>query len=838
MTRRILAVLLATALAFITLPLAVASAAAAATASLDASSLNLLPGIQNVTVTVRNTGSTLPGALGGSAVNWVDVKLPNTSGVKTTAGLVTPPSGWTVSRTDAGSIQTYTFRGGSVPTGGSQAFTVPVSVTAPLTDRTGQFDISVSDVDGRGPNSSASGTLTATIRTLAVVAGTFRPIAPAGVTDGSATGGQTIEYAFDVKNYARAAQNVSSALTSNGVGDGVTNAAAASVPSGETRSFVSIVQLGAAGTERTSTFTAAASATQSSAQSLQQTLAVQRPAVLSLDPASFAPKSVKPGIAFSFSIEGTKANTPTLKLTSGSITVATATATLLEAPVDVSGNAKKTYAFQPMSVDVVDGQYDAAFTFTGVDSNDFAFHQAVNLTRALTVDALAPRFETFTVTLPADGSGRRQTAVSNDSDQINIAGKLDTCDARLDFVRLVTDKGQTVETTVTRAAGSCDFTARVTTGSPSATFAADTVSFKAVASATDVAGNAGGVEVAGFAVDLVQPLFTYARTIGTGTKADGILVHFVSGTTLYGACHASQWRVEGQLVVSAVTNTDGSPCQADGSSPTGDMDRILVLTSPQDQDYLTNVTYTPGTRPVADPATNAAGLEAIARTVNTVIGVAPAAPVIARVKRADGAEEAKPDAGVYYTRFGGDDLTADITGGRAGYFVQVIDEDGMLLRSEEVSGPQHTVTIPLGTAQRSYKRFLQLINSNGMISHLTELLVVIDQVAPRLDTVTKTGAKAVRVDFSEALTTAGTDFAEDWFVHQDNPDPDPTDPSTNKFVYQVSSVTVSGANSRSITTNENLREATGLGAAYILRSPSGIRYTDRAGNPLADASAI
>jgi hypothetical protein len=291
--------------------------------------------------------------------------------------------------------------------------------------------------------------------------------------------------------------------------------------------------------------------------------------------------------------------------------------------------------------------------------------------------------------------------------------------------------------------------------------------------------------------------------------------------------------VDGELLVKEVQYSDGKPCVSGQAGPTND--RILVLTAPRDQDLQTNVTYTPGTRPVADRATDRAGQDALTKIIATVNGVAPAAPEIVTATRTSatgGRETATKDEGSFFTNRTGNDLLVEFTGARSGYRVQVFDKAGNPLGGSQ-DASDGLVTVPVGTTDGTYERTLKLINLTGKISDGTPLSVVLDRVAPALGSVARssTSTSSVTVTFTEKLQS-GSNFAEDWFVFVKNAQQDPNDPDDDRAYYQVSSVSGTGS-TRTVNTNRALTDGE-VGADYLKRSPTGTRYVDRAGNALAN----
>lgn len=839
LARRSAAVLTATALATAVLPLAGAQAAPTATAALTAPGTKVFPGIgEALTVNVVNSGARLL----GETVNYVDIKLPNTAGLLTMDGMLGAPAGWTGTKTSLGGIQTYTFRGGSLAPGASAAFTFPVNVTAPLADRSGALEVAVSSDNGRTTSGAGpASALTTTVQTLEILAGSVKPTSPVGVTDDSGTAGQPIDYAFQVKNYAKAAQTVTPTLTSTVASDSIGQADAASILAGATQTFTSPVTLGAAGTR---TFSGAAKVV--GGPSVADTVAskvftVQAPSLLDVDPAGFSPRSSQPGITRAISVPVNKTGAPALPGLSATLELLLDGTVLTTTPaqtVSYGSNANSSVlTFDNVRLPTLAaGLLDARYTFSGKDDNGFPFSYSETLNDVLELDAVAPVIARLDVVLPNDADGARQTAISNEADRVDVSGALAPGDCGATIRSLVVSGGgQSAPVTFTQ--NGCDFSGSFTTdrdaATPALTFPAGTTTFTVAALAADAADNSRTATVSGI-VDIIAPAILSATTQAanaTSSSAAQIAVQFNDVATVLGGCTPSQWRIDSEFLVTDVRFSDGSPC----SDTVGKADnvRVLVLNAPRDQDLQTNVTYTPGTRPLARPAKDGAGQDALSRTIATISGVNPAAPLIQRVTRNGGAETATLDEGSYWTRIpNSSDTTVTFLNGRINYLVLVLDGDNKEIARKKIESSNDTsIGIPLPATDGTYVRKLQLVNGN-LKSALTTLSITLDQVAPALGGVERvTGqARQVKVNFSEKLA-GGTDYAEDWFASESNPQQDPEDVNDDFFFYQVSSVAGTGA-TRTLTTNSDLSGTGTIGALYNVRNPDAQRYVDRAGNGL------
>lgn len=820
MKRKLTAVAAAGLLCSLALP-ALPAAALSGTAAL-VQGADVLPGAARA-FSVEISNSDPNALLGGEAINGVLVQLPAGAGIRTSGTTFAAPAGWTVERFDNGPSQSYLFSttGSGIAPGGRLAFPFLGDVNAPASrDQKGAFKVSVSNTGGSEEARAAVGALTSTVRILDVVETELKGLAPAGVTDGSGTAGQTLDFGVKVVNHARNAVVVTPSLASNG--SDTFGAAkplpSISIPAGGAQTFAVPTTLGGTA-DRAATFRAGATAADSAAVTDSVPFEVQAPARLSLAAGSLSPSVVRQGKTYTFTANATKVGKPSLTGLTGSLSFAGNTIALASPDAVATGDSTPL-TFAPSTVTGADGKYDVDFSFAGADGNGHPYSQdGVKLLQAVTLDALAPVL-TVAATLPTS-NGVQQTAAKN-GDRITISGALDekNCDAALDFVELRTDNGQVVTVPVTK--NGCTFS-----GSVSPAYAAGARTFTVVAQATDAAGNPGTGSSLAKEIDNIAPDFTYAQT----RSATEILVRFTEGgsTPVIGGCSTSQWKVDGDFFVRSVLNSDGTPCSTTAPGP--DNDRVLVLAQPKDQDFQTNVTYTPRPRPLADPAKDGAAADALSRIVKTVVGIAPAPAVLTTVTRNAGAETAVFDEGRYFTRFGGSDLQVTFSGARAGYKVQVLDGSGQVLRTTDLDQDgTGTTLVPLGTTPGVFDRQLRLVNTAGLLSTATPFKVELDQLVPSVTGATLApSGRDISVLFNEKLA-AGTDAAFNWegWARDSNPDSE-----TGRVVSPAEKVSGSG-NTRTVTIQDTFTAADFGGADYIKRLSSSLRYEDRAGNQLAN----
>lgn len=832
MSRRVLAAAGAAALLAVALPALPALAAGeSGTAKLAAGS-DVFPGLsKSLALSVTNT------SLMGS-VSGIRLTFPSSAvGVKPTLTQPAAPNGFVP--TPSTTSNSIFWQKGSLPAGATVVLPFNADVATPAADRSGSFSVVLSQDAGATTFAAVDAGLKTTVRVLEVVT-SAAPTAPAGVTDRIATGGQSITQAFSVKNHGSAPLLTAPRLTSGTTSDSVTQPADVTIPAGATVTPTFPVVLGAAPANRTSTFTAAATATGASAPSQTSSITVQQPA--SIAAGAVAPRDLRPGISSGFTVAANKTASPALKAISGSLTFAPkagggfGTKSDLVSPTALADGAPATLTFAQTVVGgdgTADGDnksYPVSLDFTVTDDNDHRYAIKASPTNNVTLDALAP-VVTVLASLPTDADGRRQTAVKN-GDVVSFSGTLDNCNDRLDFVRLVPNVGAAAEAkpTPTRSAtGQCGFSGTF----PAAAFDPAATSFAVTAQASDAASNTGGATTATFIVDTLKPVLDFSQTVAR----DRILVRFTEANKVYGGCNPTQYKVDGDPLVTRVLYSDGTTCAPGQAGP--DNDRILVLSAPKDQDFSTTVEYNPGTRPAQDPAKDDASADAAKAILKTVVGIAPAPPVLVKATRNGGSETAYTDAGnsttgpTYSTRFVGDDLSLQFTGGRLGYSAEVLNAAGTVVKTVPAGSSPALTPVPLGSVADGAHSFrLRLVNAGGLASAVVPFTVVVDRVNPGLQSVAVkpgvTGATPVEVKFTEFLA-AGTDFAFDWTVTQ-------TEAETGENFYGVTKVTATDSTTRTLDTAAPLKATLPASAIYELVADGAKAYEDKAGNRLPTPS--
>lgn len=781
------------------------------------------------------------------AVNAVRIDLPFGQNGITTADGVEAPAGWEVSRVDSSGAQFLLYHGGPIAPFSSQTFEFPGDVPAPANrDLPGTFRVSLSSDGGQTfsrADVTPNGTLTSTVRILEVTG--LAVTAPPLATDGTGTAGQEIVVQSTVKNHATDSVTVTPSLNSRKDQDSVGSPEPADAGiggNGGTASFNFPVTLGPADEDRTSTFTAGATAPNANAIGKVIDYEVQVAPMLE-DPRNLEPTLVRSGQMVEFSLLFDKSGNPALSLESGSLSFADTTASVQPRDFPEGSADDETVVFTG-TVEGSDGTYDVDIALQGTDGNGATFEQTFSLSDAIEIDNLAPIIE-IEVNLPRDGDGGQQTAAKT-GDRISVRGTIDDRGAPFDFVELRPDVGDPIPVPVSRTpdpAGGDRFS-----GDVEADFALAATNFRAVAQAADGAGNVGGDASELVDIDnLIPILVSPGRTLldseipgaGSGGSVPAVIeVRFDDfGNPVKGGCNETAWRVDGSQVVRDITYGDGSTCVPGEAGD--DNVRLLWLTVPIDRDDTPSVTYTPIQ---GDRAKDSAGNFVEKTVIDTIAGIAPVAPDIIEVFRNTGTAapgSCDPDEGAceyayfdgdedaYYTRFSGDDLIVRFAGARGGYQVQVLDGTGDVLRTVDVSSSPADVRVPIGIDEVRYERALRLINANGIVGEATPFDVVLDQTAPAIDNVSFTvhataGDQAVAT-FTEKIVE-GTNFASDWNIVERLG-------NGGRYVYPPDRVEGSD-DTRTLTFTEE-----GFGdletAEYYRESAwPGSRYRDRGGNEL------
>lgn len=891
-TRRLMGLLLSIAMMVTLIPALPAFAAPPATAELTAGAVGFPSPDSPRSFRIKVTNEAAGNALSGERIDFVSITLPaGKAGVVLGDSNGTPPSGWSVEAIKMGRLQVLEYRPDSVLNGGiapqaSLEFTFPALVKRPLnSELSGSFKVDVSS-NGGIDLGAATGDLLTTVKILETLTGAsdgLRPTSPTGVTDRTATAGQTITYGYTVRNHAIEDISVDGVLSVANDPAGTTTigdpTATVIVPGAlGTASFShSLVELGTAETDRTVSFTAAVAKTGGGATATDQTdnLSVWVPSTLDvtgISPIRTRATRTQDGTeiqAFnSFTVDGKRVGTPKLTLASGSLAFATTTIAL-----DANNSSSDTLQFGPAEITGADGSHKTTVTLTGQDENGFAYSQSIVGRDATTsqivdvdlldivIDTLAPDV-TVEVTLPAT-----QSAVK-DGDTVGVSGTVKGVDVDLSTLQVFLDPdvGDNVAVSNVSTSGADsdnDGTNDTWTfsGSVSPTWHADAKSFVGTANVLDTAENAGTGSSVGEVVDNVIPTLTNPGRTGTTSTGESfirIVFDDVHAGDLRGGCDAELYGIDGvPNTIKEVRFAEDPATVCDGAASNGSGVRYLIPHDSLDPTETPKVSYlfsSPDqTRLLGAVPTHDGAINDVGRTViDTVAGIVPAPPEIVAITRNGASETAVQDENengiqTVFTRFGGDDLEVEFTIPGSGYTIEVLERaaDGTItvLKQQAVAGPDRTdlegngtdyITVPLPTltgcdaddknctTDGLYERGLRFV-AGGPTGEIEWLNIEIDTV-PLSFTSALSGHTAT-VTFDD-IVWDGTDAARDWFGYENIT----VEGQAERDYYRAQLVESPSRTTRTLT----FAEGAILDGVEYLRSSHSSPYVDRAGNEQPD----
>jgi hypothetical protein len=804
-SRRIVSVLVAGLMIFSLLPATAAFAQANATARLTGNQV-VFPGDTSYTIEVRNTEPQLI----GRSINAVEIYLPVVGSGVVLRG--TPPAqgGFTAQGVDGGATQFVTYRGGSIAPQSTATFTIPVTVRRPArSDLASDFIVKVSSNNlssSQNAQPTSASALTAAVEVLEILPNSVRPVAPTnadnskGVTDGSGTGGaagqngQTIQYAFDVRNHAREAINVTGSLGANNSVDRPGAAVTKSVaPEGGQATYTVPVTLGPAPTgDRNVQFIAEAVGPRADAAPKTNAFTVQQP--VDLDFTGLNPTRVRSGVgsAREFNVTAAKSGGPSFELTSGALRFGSNTATLKDTPMTFqSGSRSSNMTYQISEISGGDGQLNASITSVGSDDNlaNYSLSEGVGL---IIIDNIVPTLQLDLPVLGTNGNdadGDELVAATNGT-RITVNGKAFGTDLNAGSLKVALrpDSGDEIPVNVSRTQEEDGIRF---TGNVSPNWANAATRFTVVAEIADDATNVGYGQSGFTLIDQVLPVLD--PDSGVVQSSTEIRVQFDDATGLRGACDPRSWRIDStpnrvvEVRTSAGVVCSGSSAEAVAARRALSTDgvRILTLNYELGFDATPPVTYTPGVSAAVSRqlgiylAKDGARNTAIEQTISTVTDLVPPAPDVQDIRRRDHEsnqlERAEFDEGRYYTNNGGAQaIRASITGVRENYTIQVVDGSGKVLHEEAARRPSlltlasewtQDIDIPLGTTDGNYTRGVRLLSSVGNVSLPTQTLFVIDTVAPRIGSSVLTAPDEVMLYFSEKIVDdTGAENGQDWFA--------------------------------------------------------------------------
>lgn len=860
-------------------------ASAVGTAKLT-SNLIVLPGDRPFSIEVKNNEP--PALVAGvgtvKSVDFVRIVLPSAdAGIFTKGGAVPTKPGWNSYLVSDGFTQFIDFKTttAAIAPGGTTTFDFVADVRRPLNrDRTGEFGVGLSSDGGDTimPASVAGGgSLAQAVKVLEVTA--LRVSAPTLAADTTGTAGQGVTFETSVTNHSRsnllvtpkvASSNGTDVIGSTGNGTGTPGTVAAL---GGTTTFNIPATLGTAASDRATTFTGSATATNAATTSfLDRTFGytVQPAPNLSVLTGTLSPVNVQHAPrSYTFAVDVRKLSTPTFSITGGGLqfknklTGTMVSQVIALPPGDVSfadGTARRlTYTAASLSATLTDGSYHALFTFApGPDGNGFTPSAATldrTLEDALNLDNVAPRI-TVEVELPNDRDAVRTTRARDykvtEDNKITVKGTIDDATStrgpvelqHLDASGNPTGATTPVESiTQTTVGGTVNFT-----GTAKPTFAANVATFRPTASATDPAENTGRQDNA--TTLLTQVDNHLPRLFPTGdvlldprfvVEVDGqameprpvIAVRWDENFALIGGCQASAYTVEGERLVLDVRYSDSTKC-VNGQAGPSDNIRVLVLAQEIERRGEVAeplVTYNPDATPVGgDDAKDAAGAYTPLSQQDTLNKLVPEAPRIVRVTRNGDAEDAVSDEGFYWTRFAGSDLLVRVSDGLLGDELEVTNASGTVLATAPVINNDGTgqINVPLGTVDGAKNLRLRFRSARNVAGNLTELKAQLDRVAPGGTSAVRTaGTNQVAFTFTEKVL--GGNQAANWTVFELVEDEDGSLVQRTRIVASVTGSDLT--RERTLTANFSSATSTFGGVKYL--HLNGRRYEDRAGNTIA-----
>ena len=870
MSRRIISLLLAALTIFALLPASAAFAQANATARLTSNQV-VFPGDHTYSIEVSNTEPQLI----GRTINAVSIQLPTAAanivfrGKPPAAGSFT-----TVKAVTSGYTSIVTWTGGSLAPQSTQVFQVPVTVKRPArSDVAGDWLVQVSSnnmTSASAAKAPEGQTLRSQVEALEILPNSVRPTAPTnadnskGVTDRTGTAGQSITYAFDVKNHATEAVNVTGALSANNASDRPGAAVTKSVAgAGGVSSFSVPVALGEAATQRSTVLTASAVAPNADALTKTDTFTVQVPVDLAFT--GLLPTRVRSGLgsAREFTVTAAKSGGPGFDMTSSALRFGTNSANIKTSPVRFDAGARTaSLAYQISEIAGGDGNLNASVVSAGTDDNlaSYSLNRAAGV---ITIDNIVPTFNLNAPTLGEAGKdidGDSLIAAANGT-KISVSGKALGTDLVGNTLKVVLqpDVGPAINVPVTQTQQADGISFSGSVSGSAVNWDPNATRFVVAAEIADDATNVGTGQTSFTVIDTAKPILDRNSGVVTGPRT--IRVEFDDATGLRGACDPTSWRIDGAAGrVVDVRTADGRICSGSANLAVArelstDGVRVLTVNVELGPDDTPTVTYTPG---VSESASRALGIYigkdgaangAAEQTISTVTDIVPPAPDVTNPQRKDhqsGAREAAyldAEDGRYYTNVGGADAIQATVGGirHTNYKIQVLDSIGNVIATYDANDKPATsplasewtqnVLIPLPTADGSYLRSVRLLSSVGKASPLTAIRFVIDTAKPSIGESTLSGPGEAFGYFNEKIV-AGSNSNRDWFATWTLV----SEGEARRVNTQVLDVqTVEGQNlTARRATFDGIDENSFIKLDYSLQNPSTVRYEDRAGNFMLD----
>lgn len=801
------------------LTLTAVPASAAAQGSATITTGDLLSG-QDGLVNVRVTNNAMP--LLGSSIDAFVIEVPQDL-VSVAAADIALPDGWTGGYDDEVGFIFGEATGSGLAPGSSLDVGIGVSALIIPDDRTRGFTTSVSDNGGRTLSSAGSPQVTSRILELI----TTRVIKPATATNTDAsqvTARQDTAYVHVVaKNHGSESRQVKFdvARTTGESSLSSTSPRSIAVDPGMTKSRAIWVTFGNAGNL---TIQGVATTTNSAAKPGKDVavanLTVQPAFAANLVEDSLQPRGVAQGSTtdIQYRINKTAGAQPV----TGDATFSFGGFSVTDAQSFDAANGNKTVLFPAVTIpDLANGDYDTTSTITGVDANG----ANVSLTLApgtLTLDNLLP-VVSFNLdvgpsdvenTTPATTNGRSITY----SGSISLSEDNGTCGncSITEAVLVAQPSGTELPMNVTNDNGTLS-------GRQSFTFPEGTTSaFARITATRDSSGISGDTVSNTVPVDLVIPgIDEPGRTMRT-EDGDKIIISLGDDGGFLDAdgTRALDWSVDNNTVLSI----GGNPSRSSAS------ELVLNLKDRLPDNATPTVSYN-HTAIIGGVIHDRVSQNMFDQTVNTIDGIAPAAPVIL------GIDDLGKQDGEYWTNNSAPKVAlSNLAAGNVLEIFYDTNDDGEPQESERVynqpvNGSTATVTLAdLGNVNRSHELLARMTDNAGNVGTIASDVLNLDFTKAEIVNFIADGQN-VTVVFDEPVVR-GRDAAFDWAVQA-------TQDGTTAF-RTVTQVAV-GADSteRVLTINSDsydgsASDAQVLAVRYKFRGAEGERYEDRATNLFDD----
>lgn len=373
---------------------------------------------------------------GASTINWVKI-TPGGVGVQAVSD--GGADGWTSTVSGTSMI----FSGGTLAGGQSQQFGLTVNTWSRFSDGAVTWAVLASDNGGTtsvAESAAFPGALT--LDTHALGANYVEVTAPNGITDDTATQGQTITLGTMVTNYGGAAVNYHPVLTSSNPSDQVSTIGVQTIQPGDVQEFDFSVTLGPPGTRTfTSTIAGTWGGNYHPGLNGELTLVVESAPTFSLIPGSLWPTSSMSGGKVTFHAAVAKTNVPAVRLDPAGTKIEIRSAgmggpgaVIMSASLDPAsrnigpGNQTAGLTFNQTTVpQLYDGSYATSLTLAGVDENGkpLPSPQTITLPSFTVTNGVSP-FTSATLSGPVGQLLSPGVPAIKDGDVVTLSGPIRT----------------------------------------------------------------------------------------------------------------------------------------------------------------------------------------------------------------------------------------------------------------------------------------------------------------------------------------------------------------------------------------------------------------------------